>query len=186
MKILLHICCAPCTVYPLRVLREEGMEATGLFFNPNIHPYLEYRRRLETLQGYASMAGLQLFFDDAYPLEEFLRNVSFREGERCRYCYYMRLDRTARTARNEGFGGFTTTLLYSKYQRHELVREIGESLAQRHGVAFLYRDFRAGWKEGVEKAKEIGLYRQAYCGCIYSEKERYWKGMKAKAPTGAP
>jgi predicted adenine nucleotide alpha hydrolase (AANH) superfamily ATPase len=184
MKILMHICCAPCTIYPLRVLRESGSEVTGLFFNPNIHPYLEYRKRAETLRDYASGVGLKVV-EGGYPLEEFLRNVVFRESDRCRCCYYMRLAMTAEKARSERFDGFTTTLLYSKFQRHELVKEICESLAKSCGIAFIYRDFREGWNEGVDKSKELGLYRQPYCGCIYSEKERYWKGTRPRTePSG--
>ncbi len=176
MKILMHICCAPCAIYPLRVLREKGEEVSGFFFNPNIHPYGEYRKRLDTLKEYSSKAGLKVIFDEAYPMEEFLRNVAFREQERCRYCYYTRLSRAAETAKHGHFDGFTTTLLYSKYQNHDLIRETGESLAKAAGVNFIYLDFRDGWEEGVEVSRAMGLYRQRYCGCIYSEKERNFKG----------
>ena len=95
VRILLHICCAPCTIYPLRVLREEGNEVSGVFYNPNIHPYQEYRKRLETLEMYASQEKLPVIWEKAYPMEEFLRQVAFREEERCRYCYPLRLTQTA-------------------------------------------------------------------------------------------
>ena len=184
MKILLHICCAPCTIYPLRILREMGHEVTGFFYNPNIHPYLEYRRRLDTLRDYAVRSGLELIADEGYALEEFLRAITFREKERCRYCYDLRLTRTAAMTRADGFDGFTTTLLYSKFQKHDLVRETGEVLAKRAGTTFLYLDFREGWKEGVERSKEMGLYRQPYCGCLFSEAERYRKSEGQKAEFG--
>jgi predicted adenine nucleotide alpha hydrolase (AANH) superfamily ATPase len=102
-----------------------------------------------------------------------MRSVSFREGERCRICYHMRLRHAAQLARRGRFDAFSTTLLYSKFQKHDLIREIGESAGAEAGVTFLYRDWRDGWKEGVEASKAMGLYRQAYCGCILSEQERY-------------
>jgi predicted adenine nucleotide alpha hydrolase (AANH) superfamily ATPase len=173
VRILLHICCAPCTIYPLRILREEGGEVCGLFYNPNIHPYVEYRKRLETIDTYAGQVELHIIREEAYPMEAFLRQVAFREEERCRHCYHLRLDRTAKTARKGRFDAFTTTLLYSRFQKHDLIRGIGERVAGTHGIPFLYRDFREGWSEGVRISRELGMYRQPYCGCIYSEKERY-------------
>jgi predicted adenine nucleotide alpha hydrolase (AANH) superfamily ATPase len=161
---LLHICCAPCTIYPLRILREEGNEVSGLFYNPNIHPYLEYRKRLETLDAYAAQAELPVIREEGYHLEEYLRQVAFREEERCRHCYLLRLTRAAQIARNNRFDAFTTTLLYSRFQRHDLIRTIGASLAGEQGIPFLYRDFREGWSEGVRISKENGMYRQPYCG----------------------
>ncbi len=180
MKILLHICCGPCTIYPLRVLREGRDEVRGLFYNPNIHPFSEYRRRLEALDGYAAREGLDVIRDEAYPLEEFLRQTAFREEERCSVCYRLRLSRAARIAGEGRFAAFTTTLLYSRFQKHDLIREIGESEARRYGVPFLYRDFREGWLEGIRVSKELGMYRQSYCGCIYSEKERFSSPPRAK------
>lgn len=173
MRILLHICCSPCSIYPLRVLREGGDDPTGLFYNPNIHPYLEHRRRLETLVDYAGRIGLTLLQDEDEPPETFLRQVSFREQDRCRICYQLRLTYTARIAARQGFAAFTTTLLYSRFQRHDLIREVGEQAAAAAGVPFVYLDFREGWAEGVRVSKELGMYRQPYCGCIYSERERY-------------
>jgi predicted adenine nucleotide alpha hydrolase (AANH) superfamily ATPase len=155
------------------MLREEGSEVCGVFTNPNIHPYLEYRRRLETLEVYSGRVGLPVTCEETYPMEEFFRQVAFREEERCRYCYEMRLTRAAQIARSGRFDAFTTTLLYSRFQKHELIRSVGESVAETMGVRFLYRDFREGWSEGVRISKEMGMYRQPYCGCIYSEKERF-------------
>jgi len=157
----------------LRVLREEGHEVCGHFFNPNIHPYQEYKKRLDTLDVYAGEEGLQVIREEDYPLEGFLRQVAFREEDRCRHCYRLRLVKTAQIAKNGGFNAFTTTLLYSRFQKHDLIRCIGEEVAVKYGISFLYRDFREGWSEGVRISKALGLYRQPYCGCIYSEKERY-------------
>lgn len=173
LRILLHICCAPCTIYPLRILREEGSDVCGFFYNPNIHPFQEYRKRSETLDAYADQEELRVIREGDYPMEEFLRQVAFREEDRCRYCYEIRLSRTARMASQGRFDSFTTTLLYSRFQKHDLIRSIGESVARTHGIPFLYRDFREGWSEGVRVSKALAMYRQPYCGCIYSEKERY-------------
>jgi len=174
MKLLMHICCAPCTVYPLKVLRFDGHDIHGVFYNPNIHPYREYKKRLDCLQAYADQCGLSVASPKEYNMEEFLRNVAFREKDRCRHCYYERLQYSARSAKEGGFEGFTTTLLYSKFQDHEMIKDIGNSLASDHKIRFYYRDFRIGWTDGIKDSKEMGLYRQPYCGCIYSEKERFY------------
>ena len=173
MKALIHICCANCLIYPLKVLQQEGWDVKGFFYNPNIHPYQEYKRRLEAVQHYEKKAALQVIYRDEYNLEEFLRGVAFREAERCRFCYHLRLHATAQVARRGKFDAFTSTLLHSKHQDHELIRIIGEQIGKEQGIPFLYRDFREGWKQGIEESKALGLYRQGYCGCIYSEKERY-------------
>jgi len=173
LKLLLHTCCAPCTIYPLRVLREEAVEVMGYFYRSNIHPYTECLRRQQTLSDYAEQIALPLIIAQDYNLEAFLRNAAFRETERCRFCYHDRLRCAALVALRGKFDAFSTTLLYSKFQKHDLIRSIAESVANEVGVPFYYRDFRTGWKEGVTRSKEMGMYRQQYCGCIYSERERY-------------
>lgn len=179
MKILLHTCCGPCTIFSARSLMEKGFEVFGFYYNPNIHPYQEWERRLEALQEVAHAIGggqpIQIIVRKDYPLEEFLRNIAFREENRCIYCYTIRLEATAKTARKSGFDAFTTTLLYSKRQKHDLVREIAESVSKKFSIKFHYEDFREGWKRGQEEAARMGIYRQQYCGCIYSEKERFYK-----------
>ncbi|MCL5045517.1 MAG: epoxyqueuosine reductase QueH [Actinobacteria bacterium] len=180
MKLLVHTCCGPCAIYPLGALAEGGHAVTGFWYNPNIHPYKEYERRLETLKGMAAARDLPLIGKDSYDLEDFLnRVVGTPRPEHCRLCYRMRLEEAARTAAEEGFPAFTTSLLISPYQKHETVREEGEAAAARHGVRFFYQDFRPHWREGVALSKEAGLYRQPYCGCIFSEKERYWRNNNA-------
>ena len=175
MKLLMHICCGPCTIYPLKELRIQEHEVTGVFYNPNIHPYQEYQKRRQTLGDYADKAFLNVIWTEGYPLEEFLRGIAFKEKERCAYCLVDRLKYTAQLAIREKYDGYTTTLLYSKYQKHDLIREIGENLSRQLGIFFYYQDFRTGWAEGVKISKEMGMYRQPYCGCIYSEKERFYK-----------
>jgi predicted adenine nucleotide alpha hydrolase (AANH) superfamily ATPase len=177
VRILLHICCANCAIYPLERLKEKGEEAVGFFFNPNIHPFQEYQKRLDALKKYSDHFGLEMIWRDEYLLEEFLQNVSHRVGERCQYCYSVRLEATAREAKKSGFDQFSTTLLQSTHQDHFKIRETGERIAQEVGIPFYYEDFRQGWKRGVEVSRAMGLYRQQYCGCIYSEKERYLKKM---------
>jgi len=178
-KLLLHVCCGPCSIYPLQTLREQGFAVTAFFYNPNIHPYQEYHRRLETFYQFAQVENLTaLTSREDYQPEEFLRQVVFREEKRCIFCYAQRLEETARIANKGNFAFFSTTLLVSPYQKHELIKEIGFDLEQRYGVEFYAEDFRTGWKEGVGKCRELGLYRQPYCGCIYSEKDRYYKKRK--------
>ena len=175
MKVLLHICCGPCSIYPIRKLRQADHDIMGFFCNSNIHPYMEYLRRQETLSQYAQQIGLKLLISDTYDMQGFLRAVVFRETERCRYCYYHRLRAAALVAKRGKFDAFTSTLLYSKFQKHDMIRSTGEAVAAETGIPFFYEDFREGWKEGVETSKKIGMYRQQYCGCIYSEKERYFR-----------
>lgn len=180
MKILLHICCANCVIYPLESMKNKGNEVIGYFFNPNIHPYQEYQKRLNTLKTYSEKVGLRVIYQDEYLLEEFLKNVSHRVKERCQYCYWVRLEATAREAKKEGLDGFSTTLLQSTHQNHFLIKETGEQVAKEMGIPFYYEDFRAGWRRGLEVSKTMGLYRQQYCGCIYSEKERFLSERQGK------
>jgi hypothetical protein len=178
VKILLHICCANCAIYPVEQIKEKRNEVVGYFFNPNIHPYQEYLKRLEALKKYSERVGLEMIYRDEYLLEEFLRNVSHRVKERCQYCYSVRLDATAREAKKNTFDGFSTTLLQSTHQNHDLIKETGERIAREIGIPFYYEDFRQGWRKGVEVSKAMELYRQQYCGCIYSEKERFLKSNR--------
>ncbi|MGA1795045.1 MAG: epoxyqueuosine reductase QueH [bacterium] len=172
-RVLVHICCAPCFLYPHETLLGEGLQVHGLFYNPNIHPYTEYQKRLGALRELEQREGLSIIYRDEYDLDAFLRGIAFREEKRCLFCYHMRLKETAIIARRGKFSAFTSTLLYSKYQDHEAISQIGASLSKQYGIAFLYRDFREGWKQGIETSKALGLYRQTYCGCIYSERDRY-------------
>jgi predicted adenine nucleotide alpha hydrolase (AANH) superfamily ATPase len=157
----------------VQVLRAEGQQVTGFFFNPNIHPYQEYLRRLETLRKYADLAGLKVIYRDEYLLEEFLANVASTPAQRCLYCYASRLEAAAAEAVRLGFDAFTTTLLYSRYQKHDVIRDTGKRVGEKFGITFHYADFRKGWQEGIAVSKKMEFYRQQYCGCIYSEKERY-------------
>lgn len=181
MKILVHVCCGPCSVLPLLRLADEGHEVTGFWYNPNIHPYQEYLRRLNTLRREASGRGIPVLYDEGYDIEVHLGRLIAAMGEgrvRCHECYRLRLGTAARKAAAEGFPYFTTSLLISPHQRHEPVREVGEEMGKLHGVEFYYRDFRPWYQEGQELARESVMYRQAYCGCVFSERERYDKSLR--------
>lgn len=178
-RILLHMCCGPCSIYPLSQLMKEW-EVTGLFYNPNIHPYTEFRKRLETAEEYAEKQGIRFIKLEEYKLEEFLRNAAFRESQRCNWCYSERLERAASVAKSGGYDAFTSSLLVSPFQKHELIKRIGEEAGKKYGIEFYYEDFRVGYKEGTERSRELEMYRQQYCGCIYSEKERYLPEKKKR------
>jgi len=164
-RVLLHACCGPCAEYPARSLIAEGYELRGYFYNPNIHPVEEHDRRRDNLLKLAETLGFPVDVDPAYD-ETAWRQME--APERCRMCYRVRLDAAAWHAAELGYPRFTTTLLVSPYQDHEALIEIGEAVAREHGVAFLYRDFRPHFREGQKLAREDGLYRQKYCGCIRS------------------
>ncbi|MCK4928865.1 MAG: epoxyqueuosine reductase QueH [Methanosarcinales archaeon] len=176
MEMLLHICCAPCATYTVQALRDDGFEPVGYFYNPNIHPFTEYRRRLETLQQYAAAVELDVVYRDEYMLEDFIKQA-MEVDDRCHLCYTLRLEAAARQASDMGIPVFTSTLLISPYQKHEMIKDIGESLASDYGVEFHYRDFRSGYKETYQMCRDMELYRQPYCGCIFSEKERYCRKL---------
>lgn len=174
MKLLLHTCCAPCSVYCIKSLRKEGIEPVVYWFNPNIHPYVEYKTRRDTLKEYTASIGVQAIFDENYGLKDFCKNVINDLENRCvKYCYRVRLEQTAKYAKENGYDTFSTTLLISPYQNHEALKKIGEEMAEKYGLIFLYRDFRPGFRQGQAEARELGLYMQKYCGCIFSEESRY-------------
>lgn len=179
MKILLHICCAPCSVACIDYLRENGIEPHGLWYNPNIHPFTEYKQRKNTLKDYAKSIEMALSVEGDYGLRQFIsESESTVFGIRCKYCYDVRMDYTAKFASEHGFEAFTTTLLISPYQNHEMLIESAQRAAEKYNVKFEYFDFRLLFKQGQEKARELDLYMQKYCGCIFSEEERYRKRNK--------
>ena len=175
----MHTCCAPCSVYCIDALRSEGLEPTLFWYNPNIHPFTEYKARRDCLKDYAKIVNAELILKEEYGLDEFCKNVIDNLDNRCvNYCYPKRLSETVRYAVENGYDAFTTTLLVSPYQKHEELVKVCEKLAKDAGIEFLYRDFRPGFYDGQAKAKELGLYRQKYCGCIFSEEDRYRKQIQ--------
>lgn len=177
MKLLMHTCCAPCSVMCIDTLRKENIEPTLYWYNPNIHPAQEYKMRKNTLVDYASRINAKLIVNNEYGLRPFITALEndFSSPARCGVCYRLRLEETAHFAAENGFTHFTSTLFVSPYQNHELMKFTAESMAQKYGVTFLHRDFRPYFKEGQDKARELGLYMQKYCGCIFSEEDRYIK-----------
>lgn len=175
MKTLLHTCCAPCSVSCVEQLRAEGIEPVSYWFNPNIHPYQEYKARRDTLITYAGMIGMELIVQEEYGLRDFVCAVAGDIEHRCGTCYEMRLEQAARFAAENSFDSFTSTLFVSPYQQHERMAKIADRAGSKWGVKFLYRDFRPGFRTGQQQARELGLYMQKYCGCIFSEEDRYAK-----------
>ena len=187
MKLLMHTCCAPCSIYCIDSLREEGIEPVVYWYNPNIHPYLEYKTRKDTLEQYTKSINVEAIFEDEYGLEEFCKNVVCDLKNRCRnYCYKVRLEKTAQYAKEHGYDTISTTLLVSPYQQHDLIKSMGEEIAKKYGLKFLYRDFRVGFRIGQDKARTLGLYMQKYCGCVFSEKYAFISNEdnKPKLPDG--
>lgn len=172
MKVLLHTCCGPCLLHPYSLLKERGHEVVSFYYNPNIHPSLEYRKRLEVVRAHCEGNSIELR-EGPYDMEAFIAAVSSDPAARCDVCFRMRLSRAAAEARLIGASAFTTTLLVSPYQDQEKIRQAGESAAIEHGVLFIFEDMTGGYRGSVTESRELGMYRQGYCGCVYSEKERY-------------
>lgn len=174
LKILLHTCCAPCSVKCVEVLKEREFDITAFWYNPNIHPWTEYQNRKNALTEYCGENNINVLTKDEYGLRKFICDIypNF-ESDRCKFCYEKRIEETAKRAHEGGYENFSTTLLISPYQKHELIREIGSEMAKKYGINFTYIDFRPYFREGQRLARNMGLYMQKYCGCIFSEEERY-------------
>ncbi len=176
MRLLLHTCCSNCALHPIKSLEQEGFEITLFWFNPNIQPYTEYKERLESLKRLQSLWNLEIYYDEDYrKFYKFIRLVCGKEMDRCSICYRLRLEETAKKALELGLEYFTTTLLISPYQKFDKIIKIGRELEKEYGVSFIERDFRDGFREAMSLASKMDFYRQKYCGCIYSEAERYLK-----------
>ena len=175
MRVLLHICCGPCAVYSVQKLKELGHDVKGFFYNPNIHPVSEYKNRRQATESLSEETGLEIDFYRDYQFEDYFRKVTLHEDDRCAICWKLRLEETAEYASKNGFNGFTTTLLISPYQDHEKLKKIATDAGKKYSVAFVYEDFRPGFRESHRLSREMGLYHQKYCGCIYSERERFAK-----------
>jgi len=174
-RILLHTCCGPCATYTVKQLRDHGFEVTGFWYNPNVHPFTEHRNRLEAMRTTAQALSLPLIVAQGYDVIAYFRVVVGHEGDRCGDCFRLRLEKTAAVAEEKGLDAFTTTLLISPYQKHELLSQVGAKVAGELGIDFYYEDFRPGFHESHRMSRELNLYHQKYCGCIYSEWERYGK-----------
>jgi len=172
-SVLLHSCCAHCAAYTVNHWRQQGYEVATLWYNPNIHPYTEHQNRLEAMKSLAEEMSVPLIVTEGYDMIAYFRQVVGHEAQRCQHCFRLRLSKTAEMARQRDFDAFTTTLLISPQQKHDLLREIGNELAKEKGIDFLYADLRKRYSDSRRITKPLNLYRQQYCGCIYSEWERY-------------
>jgi predicted adenine nucleotide alpha hydrolase (AANH) superfamily ATPase len=178
LKLLLHICCAPCSTAVLERLRIDGYEITGFFYNPNIQPAEEYNKRLDDARRYFEQAGLDLIegkydYSDWNDLTQEFKSEP-EGGKRCKLCYEMRMKHTAEVALEHGFDYFTTTLSISPYKNAKVLNDIGRYTAEELHVNYLEANFKKqnGYGKSIQKSKAMGLYRQDYCGCIYSKDER--------------
>lgn len=189
MKVVLHICCGVCAAGVVERLRSEGHQVLGFFYNPNIHPRAEYERRLETF--YKVAQKLEFPFEvGPYTPKEWLKETfplrhELEGGKRCEVCFRIRLERTYLYMKDRGWDAFTTTLTVSPHKSAEVINRIGREIG---GDRFLPRDFKKkeGFKRSMQLAKEWNLYRQNYCGCIYSLMERRKKdGSLARKGRGS-
>ena len=184
MKILFHICCGNCALYPFKLMKSEGHDLTGFWFNPNIHPYEEYKSRLDSVKKLSGLWGIDMSYVEEYKPESFFRMFNSPHSannnppvppppERCKSCYLLRLEKTAELAQARGFDAFSTTLLISPFQDFNEIADTGDGLAEKYNVLFHLKDFRPYFRDSSALSKEMGLYRQKYCGCIYSRDERF-------------
>jgi len=178
-SVLIHCCCAHCAAYTADYWQKQGYKISAFWYNPNIHPYTEHRQRLEAMKSLAQKRDLSLVVSKNYDIIEYFRRVAGHEDQRCQHCFRLRLAKTVETARQVNYKAFTTTLLISPHQKHDLIKEIGNKLAEETGIEFLYADLRKHYSDSRHLTKPLDLYRQQYCGCIYSELERY-KNIKIK------
>ncbi|MDO8281978.1 MAG: epoxyqueuosine reductase QueH [Thermodesulfovibrionia bacterium] len=180
MNILLHTCCGNCAVAPFKMLKSEGHSVTGFWFNPNIHPLEEYDSRLQSLKKLTSQRNIDmLFWEDYQPADYFdMLGVTSTNLElippspgRCRPCYELRLGKTAEEASKKGFDAFSTTLLISPYQDFDQIAAAGKKISAKYKIDFYLKDFRHSFRDSMSEAKELGLYSQKYCGCVFSRAE---------------
>lgn len=194
MKLLLHTCCAPCLTGSRIPFQEEGFVINAYWYNPNIHPFTEHERRFQTFQRYLFLEPMEYVIEEGFLQYEFIKgqidaSASIEENEelkkssgsmgplqrkeRCRFCYTNRMESTARFAKEKGYDCYSTTMLLSRHQDHELIRKVCNKMADRYGIEFIYKDLRKQWKDSIRISKELRLYKQSYCGCVFSEHERY-------------
>lgn len=174
-SLLVHTCCGPCAAGCFDHWRRQGFEVTSFWYNPNIHPFSEHQERLQTLRRFLDRSSTPLIVSEGYDVTSYFRAVVGHEDNRCEHCFRLRLTATALAAKEHRFDAFTTTLLISPYQKHDLLRQIGEEIAQKEGLTFVSEDMRPCYSDSRRISKELDLYRQKYCGCLYSEWERFSK-----------
>ncbi len=177
MRILLHTCCTPCLLGPFQRLDEHKL--TLFFYNPNIHPFEEFSKRLQWVEQFSQEATLDLITYHYNP-DQYVKKIAFDREDRCEMCYRLRIMETARVAQMKEYDAFTTTLLASPFQKHEVIEDLCTEASDKYNVPFYYEDFRPYYKEAMTVARELGIYRQKYCGCMYSLKEREQSKVRRK------
>jgi predicted adenine nucleotide alpha hydrolase (AANH) superfamily ATPase len=176
-KVLIHSCCAHCTAYTATYWKEQGYEVVAYWYNPNIHPPSEYEKRFIALKKLCREQDITLLVEE-YDYGKYFNAIGSCEENRCFLCFKLRLDKTARTARQKKYNGFGTTLLISPHQEHELLKEAGQIAAEREGIQFCYTDLRKRYSESRRMTKPYQLYCQRYCGCVYSMWESWFTAQK--------
>ena len=171
MNILMHMCCAPCSMYPTDVLKEEGYTVTGLYFNPNIHPIEEFEKRKDMVSKLATLKNIEVIYDNTYE-QDIWEGIPEGSQSKCSMCYHKRLEKTFKTAKELHFDAVTTSLLSSKHQNQTLIKKSAHKLSKTYHIPFIEKDFQKGFQEGLNEAKNHGIYAQHYCGCIVSLQSR--------------
>ena len=172
-SVMLHCCCAHCSAYSIEYWQRQGYRTSAVWYNPNIHPYSEHKKRLESMRSLVKQLDCPFIEIEGYDVSNYFKTINGDEAGRCRHCFRLRLQRTAEVALENGFNSFSSSLLISPHQKHELLAEIGSDIAEKTGIEFLYADLRKHYSESRHITKPLDLYRQQYCGCLYSEWERY-------------
>lgn len=179
-KVLVHTCCAPCFCYihedltSLRQVYEKGeeLDITSYYYNPNIQPKFEFERRKKTLIDFCNLKNCKLVTDDTYNLYDFAKASTNLDKNkyscRCEYCYTLRLQKAFEYASENNFDEIMTTLSISPYQKQDIIKKVGEKLSKEYGVKYVHLDYTPHFREGQNMAREFGLYRQKYCGCMFS------------------
>ncbi|MCX6090801.1 MAG: epoxyqueuosine reductase QueH [Candidatus Atribacteria bacterium] len=179
-KLLLHTCCGPCATVVNPWLVQEGYEVKNFFYNPNIHPWDEYVRRYQAFFLYLEKTGTNGIVPFPYQPQDYFQALS-DTTKRCLSCYSLRLRITAWYGKQHQFEYFSTTLTVSPYQDVPAIHELGKQIARETGVCFIEKDFRSFYPESVARSNNLELYRQKYCGCLFSQwegvKKREWKSL---------
>ena len=190
MRVLLHACCGPCFLEPYDALVKEH-EVEVAYANPNIHPLAEYERRRDVLLEHVRGEGIPVR-ELPYEPHRWMRAVAGLEDEpdaRCRACFELRMKMVAEEAAREGFDAVATTLTVSPYQDADSIRSAGKAAAEAAGIRYLDEDYRSRYSEATRRSREIGMYRQNYCGCLLSDieasKERAARRAQRAANRGA-
>ena len=189
-KLLMHCCCAPCFVYIENDIKVNGIKnnegslekvyLTAIWYNPNIHPKVEYERRKNAFIEFCCLKDCNHVILDDYNMNRHIENVVLNVGKdkefasRCEYCYYMRLKEVFKYASENGFDMVATTLTISPYQNHELIEKVGRKLSEEYNIEYITTDYSVHFREGQKMAREIGIYMQKYCGCVFSFDNGKW------------